>query len=228
MRVKKQMVGGYAHPTRCVPLQILERLARTTPNSKNISMPNYRRAIRPGGTFFLTLVTERRAAIFANENARAILRGALNRCREFHPFELDAIVLLHDHLHLLITLPHGDADFSRRITFIKSSFTRTFLGGGGREQARSQSRVRERTRGIWQRRFWEHAIRDETDRIRHLDYLHYNPVKHGYVACPHAWPHSSFNHFVNEGHYAREWCCGCGGREIGAMSFADIAKLAGE
>jgi putative transposase len=149
-------------------------------------MPNYRRAIQPGGTFFLTLVTERRAPLFATDNARALLRSSITNCQKFHPFLLLAIVLLHDHLHLLITLPDGDSDFSRRITSIKSTFTRSFLAAGGTEQSRSRSRLRQRTRGIWQRRFWEHTIRDEDDRIRHLDYIHYNPVKHQYVDCPHA------------------------------------------
>jgi putative transposase len=191
-------------------------------------MPNYRRAMQPGGTFFLTLVTERRRPIFAAGAARALLRKAIDRCRRFHPFELCAIVLLHDHLHLLITLPDGDADFSRRITFIKSAFTQSYLASGGREQPRSSSRLRQRARGVWQRRFWEHTIRDEADRIRHLDYIHYNPVKHGYVNCPHAWPHSSFQRFVVWGHYEHDWCCQCGGRVVMEMPFDKVARSVGE
>ena len=193
-----------------------------------IAMPNYRRAFQPGGTFFLTLVTERRAPIFADDAARTLLHDAINQCRKFHPFALDAIVLLHDHLHVLITLPDGDANFSRRITHIKTPFTQKFLASGGGEQARSASRVRQRSRGIWQRRFWEHTIGDKTDRIRHLDYIHYNPVKHGYVKCPHAWPHSSFHRFAEEGYYERDWCCQCGGRVVREMRFDEIAISAGE
>jgi putative transposase len=191
-------------------------------------MPNYRRAFQPGGTFFLTLVTEQRAPHFESEDARAMLRHAIEHCRKLHPFLLEAIVLLYDHLHLLITLPEGDFDFSRRITNIKSTFTRSFLAAGGDEQPRSHSRLRQRARGIWQRRFWEHTIRDETDRIRHLDYIHYNPVKHGYVPCPHAWPHSSFHQFVSQQRYESDWCCQCKGRILPAMNFDDIAKSAGE
>jgi putative transposase len=191
-------------------------------------MPNYRRAIQPGGTFFLTLVTERRAPLFATDNARTMLHSSIINCQKFHPFLLLAIVLLHDHLHLLITLPDGDSDFSCRITSIKSTFTRLFLAAGGTEQSRSGSRLRQRSRGIWQRRFWEHTIRDEDDRIRHLDYIHYNPVKHQYVDCPHAWPHSSFHRFVSQGRYEQDWSCQCDGRVVPAMDFDDIARLAGE
>jgi putative transposase len=191
-------------------------------------VPNYRRAFQPGGTFFLTLVTERRAPLFATDDARAMLRNAIENCRKLHPFVLHAIVLLHDHLHLLITLPAGDSDFSRRITSIKSAFTRSCLAAGHHEQPRSRSRLRQRSRGVWQRRFWEHTIRDENDRIRHLDYIHFNPVKHEYVDCPHAWPHSSFHQFVIQQQYEPDWCCQCDGRIVPAMSFDDIAKSAGE
>ncbi len=191
-------------------------------------MPDYRRAIQPGGTFFLTLVTERRATIFAGEPARALLRGSIEHCRQSHPFALNAIVLLHDHLHLLITLPDGDADFSRRITSIKTTFTRSYLTHGGPEQSRSRSRLRQRSRGVWQRRFREHTIRDENDRNRHLDYIHYNAVKHQYVDCPHAWPHSTFLQSVSRGQYDLDWNCRCDGRVGPALNFDDIAKSAGE
>ena len=137
-------------------------------------------------------------------------------------------MLLHDHLHLLITLPDEDADFSRRITSIKSTFTRSYLASGGDEQSRSRSGLRQRSRGIWQRRFREHTIRDETDRNRHLDYIHYNAVKHGCVDCPHAWPHSTFHQFVSSKRYELDWCCQCDGRVAPAVDFDDIAKLAGE
>jgi putative transposase len=191
-------------------------------------MSDYRRAFQPGGTFFLTLVTENRTPIFADDGARAMLRNAIERCREFHPFELVAIVLLHDHLHLLMTLPDGDSDFSRRIAHIKSAFTRSFLASEGDEQTRSTSRLRHRTRAVWLRRFWEHTIRDEADRTGHLDYIHYNPVKHGYVDCPHAWPHSSFHRFALQRNYQRDWCCRCGGRSVAQISFDEIAKFVGE
>lgn len=122
----------------------------------------------------------------------------------------------------------GDADFSRRIAYFKSRFTRTYVAGGGSEQPRSRSCLRQRARGIWQRRFWEHTIRDLEDLRRHFDYVHYNPVKHGYVGCPHAWPHSSFDRFVAESRYERTWCCRCDGIAVPAMEFDDIAHAAGE
>ena len=192
-------------------------------------MPNYRRVFRPGGTFFLTLVTERRAPLFADGSARGLLHDAIARCQLFHPFAIDALVLLPDHLHLLMRLPKGDADFPVRIANIKAGFTRMYLASGGLEQSRSDSRLRQRTRGVWQRRFWEHTLRDEEDLRRHFDYVHYNPVKHKYVACPHAWPHSSFHRFVAENRYEKQWCCRCDGEPAPSkMDWDDIAKAAGE
>ncbi|HET6246951.1 MAG TPA: transposase [Tepidisphaeraceae bacterium] len=191
-------------------------------------MPNYRRAIRHGGTFFLTLVTEGREPIFADAGARAILRNAIETCRSNHAFVLDALVLLPDHTHLMLTLPEGDSDFSGRIRAIKSRFTRDYLAIGGLEKRRSRSRVRQRTRGVWQRRFWEHAIAGVDDLRRHFDYVHYNPVKHGYVDCPHAWPHSSFHRFVAERRYKNTWCCRCKGKVVSTMEFEDIANSIGE
>ena len=192
-------------------------------------MPNYVRVFRPGGTFFLTLVTERRAPLFAENHARTLLHDAIARCQSFHPFEIDAIILLPDHLHLLMTLPRGDADFSVRLRLLKSRFTRTYLASGGTEQRRSDSRVRQQARGVWQRRFWEHTIRDEDDLHRHSDYVHYNAVKHKQVTCPHLWPHSSFHRFVAEKRYEPRWCCCCDGRPAPSkMDWDDIAQAAGE
>ena len=191
-------------------------------------MPNYVRAFRPGGTFFLTLVTERRAPIFACESARSMLHAALERCRQHHPFVLDAMVLLPDHLHMLMTLPEGDADFSTRVANVKSGFTRVYLAAGGAEQRRSASRVRQRVRGVWLKRFWEHTIRDGDDLRRHFDYTHYNPVKHEHARCPHAWPYSSFHRFVQENRYAADWCCQCERMVEAPEGMDDIAREAGE
>ena len=113
-------------------------------------MPNYVRAFQPGGTFFLTLVTDRRAPIFADESARTMLHAAMDRCRQLHPFALDAMVLLPDHLHILMTLPDDDAGFSMRLRNIKSGFIHAYLASGGTEQRRSTSRIRQRIRGVWQ------------------------------------------------------------------------------
>ena len=182
-------------------------------------MPNYRRAFRPGGTFFFTLVTYRRGRFLCDDPARALLRRAIDACRAVAPFEVDAVVLLPDHLHAIWTLPHGDADFSMRWARIKRSFTRAWVAGGGWEGGVSDSRRRNRRRGVWQRRFWEHAIRDETDLARHLNYIHYNPIKHGLAQCAHAWPWSSFHRLVRAGVYDARWCCGCDRNPVAMPDF---------
>lgn len=172
-------------------------------------MPNYRRRRRAGGTYFLTLVTQNRAPIFAEDWTRTLLRAAIDRCRALHPFSLDAIVLLPDHLHLLMTLPPADDDYPRRLANLKAGFTRAYLAAGGAEQPRSASRHRQRARGIWLKRYWEHTIRDGEDPRTHYNYICCNPVKHRLVTCPHAWPHSSFHRLVAEGRYPADWRCRC-------------------
>ena len=172
-------------------------------------MPNYRRAFHPGGTFFFTLVTYDRARFLCDDRARVLLRRAIDACRVVAPFDVDAFVLLPDHLHAVWTLPAGDADFSTRWARVKRSFTAAWVAAGGWEGAVSDSRRRNRRRGVWQRRFWEHAIRDEADLGRHLDYVHYNPVRHRLARCPHAWPWSSFHRLVRDGRYDAAWCCRC-------------------
>jgi putative transposase len=182
-------------------------------------MPWYRRYFKPGGTFFFTLVTEGRAPFLCDDSARRILHDAIDLCRQTRPFTLDAIVLLPDHLHAIWTLPDNDADFSTRWAFIKSTFTRHWLAAGGRERPRSASRLRTRRRGVWQRQFWEHCLRDENDLHRHLDYIHYNPVKHALAPCPHAWPWSTFPRFVDRLCYDPAWLCTCDGRHPTPLSF---------
>jgi putative transposase len=135
---------------------------------------------------------------------------------------LDAIVLLPDHLHAIWTLPPGDADFSIRWAAIKADFTRHWIAAGGNEQRRTGSRLHERRRGVWQRRFWEHHIRDEADFQHHLDYLHYNPVKHGLASCPHAWPYSTFDQWVAQRAYESQWMCACGGQSVKPAPFNDL------
>uniref|UniRef100_UPI0019CF66B5 REP-associated tyrosine transposase n=1 Tax=Humisphaera borealis TaxID=2807512 RepID=UPI0019CF66B5 len=178
-------------------------------------------------------MTEKRAPIFAAEQSRTLLRNAIDRCRTLHPFALDAIVLLPDHLHLLITLPPGDDDYPKRLTNLKSGFTRAYLAAGGDEQERSASRVRQRTRGVWLKRYWEHAIRDRDDLSNHYDYICYNPVKHGLATCPHAWPHSSFHRLIGEGRYPVDWHCRCDGESRPPLlpetpAFEAIAHASGE
>jgi putative transposase len=191
-------------------------------------MPYYVRAFRPGGTFFLTLVTEHRAPIFADEAARFLLHQSLESCRRHHPFTIDAAVLVPDHLHVLMTLPDGDSDFSVRIFNIKTAFTRAYLASGGSEQRRTPSRIRQGVRGVWLKRFWEHTIQDSDELRRHFDYIHYNPVKHRVARCPHAWAASSFHRFVAENRYERDWCCQCQHISAPPTDLDGIAEKAGE
>lgn len=172
-------------------------------------MPNYRRAYQRGGTYFLTLVTHQRMRLFDDALARRCLHESIALTRSDRPFDLVAAALLPDHVHLILTLPEGDADFSTRVGAIKGRFTRRWLPAGGIEGQQSASRDRQEYRAVWQKRFWEHVVRDEDDLIRCLDYVHYNAVKHGLAACPHAWPWSTFHRFVRAGKYDPTWCCSC-------------------
>lgn len=172
-------------------------------------MPEYRRFYRPGGTYFFTVVTNARAPIFVHPVARALLADALRTTQSLDPFDIFAFVLLPDHLHTLWSLPPADDDFSGRWKRVKSLFTHHYLHAGLPEQSVSSSRSNRNNRGVWQRRFWEHLIRDQDDLNQHLDYLHYNPVKHGHATCPHAYPFSTFHRFVRQGHYPIDWHCQC-------------------
>ena len=149
----------------------------------------YRRAFVPGATYFFTVVTAGRRPVFADVEACDGLRNALRRTAEGRPFTVDAVVVLPDHLHCLWTLPPGDADYATRWRLIKTRVTRTHGGG----------------RSLWQPRYWEHLIRDESDYRQHVEYIHYNPVKHGYVTQASEWPYSSFRRYVREGLYAEDW-----------------------
>jgi putative transposase len=191
-------------------------------------MPDYRRAYRPGGTFFFTLVTEDRARILCEEPARKILHRAIAECALTRPFMLEAMVLLPEHLHALMTLPPGDSDYSTRWAFIKARFTHEWLESGGAERPRTGSRIFNRRRGVWQRHFWEHLIRDPRDFEHHVDYIHYNPVKHEHVTCPHAWEYSSFHQWAARNSYEPDWCCACDGNLVVPPSFSDLDEIAME
>jgi len=163
----------------------------------------YRRAIVAGGSFFFTLVTEKRRPLLATPGAVEILREAIRRVRASRPFDLDAIVVLPDHLHCIWMLPQGDADFATRWRLIKTWFTKHC----DRALRTEPGKVRDgrREQALWQHRYWEHMLRDERDFERHADYIHYNPVKHGYAASPMEWQHSSFRHYVEAGIYDAAW-----------------------
>ena len=168
-------------------------------------MSDYRRYFVAGGTYFFTVVTDRRAPLFAKAEARCLLGSVFRRCVLHQPMSVLAIVLLPDHLHCLWALPPGDSAYSDRWQWLKGEFTRRWLALGGIEQPLGDSRQRERRRGVWQRRFWEHAVRDGADLERHADYIHYNPVRHKLVSRPRDWPWSSFHRWVALGHYPTEW-----------------------
>ena len=185
-------------------------------------MPMYRRAFEPGGTFFFTVVTCNRQQILCNEAARACLREAMSETRAELPFEMLGVVLLRDHLHCLWQLPEDESDFSTRWGHIKRLFTRRWKAIGGSQEVVSSSRQRHREAGVWQRRFWEHTIGDDDDLVRHLDYVHYNPVKHGVAGCPHAWPYSSFRRWVEQKRYAFDWQCNCGDSVPEALDFTGL------
>ena len=163
-------------------------------------MPRYLRAFVPGGTFFFTVTLLERSRKLLTEyidNLRESFAKALQR----RPFTVEAIVILPDHLHCIWTLPAGDADFSTRWHDIKARFSARVPRG----EILSARRLQKGERGIWQRRFWEHVIRDEDDYERHVNYIHYNPVKHGHVTRVAAWPYSSFHRYVERGVYTPEW-----------------------
>nr|WP_298132341.1 transposase [uncultured Pseudoxanthomonas sp.] len=163
-------------------------------------MTSYRRAFIPGATYFFTAnLADRRTTLLVDHID--LLRDAIRYTRHRHPFDIDALVVLPDHLHALWTLPAGDADFPLRCRLIKTWFSRQLP----RVEHRRMSRVDKGERGIWQRRYWEHLIRDEVDFARHVDYIHWNPVKHGHTPRVVDWPYSTFHRFVRDGVLAEDW-----------------------
>jgi putative transposase len=162
-------------------------------------MVRYRRNFLAGGTFFFTAtVADRRSTILIDHID--LLRYACRTTRRAQPFSIDAVVVLPDHLHTLITLPPDDADFSGRWRRFKGLFTRLVVGRGF-----ICGRNRRGEYALWQRRFWEHTIRDESDWQRHMDYIHFNPVKHGLVSQVSDWPYSSFHRYVRLGLLPDDW-----------------------
>jgi putative transposase len=163
-------------------------------------MSRYRRANIKGGTFFFTLTLADRSNDLLVRHIDD-LRHAYQAAHNLYPFETVAICVLPDHIHAIWTLPAEDSNFPLRWSLIKSKFSRAVLG----DAARTASKVAKREKGIWQRRYWEHAIRDDADLARHVDYIHFNPVKHGYVSRVADWPHSSFARYVAQGVLPADW-----------------------
>lgn len=158
-------------------------------------MSDYRRALQPGGCFFFTVLTYGRQRLFDKVENIDRLREGFRRTMYRHSFTIDAIVMLPDHLHTIWQLPENDGDYSLRWRLIKH-----YLAAG--IEATTNHRGEKL---VWQRRFWEHLIRDEEDWRRHMDYIHYNPVKHGYAERPADWPWSSFDRAVERGWYTPDW-----------------------
>jgi putative transposase len=173
-------------------------------------MPNYRRIYIPGGIYFLTLVTYYRRPLFQEPDNIALLRSAIATVQAKKPFKILAAVILPEHIHFVWQLPVNDSDYSQRISRIKVLFTRALKIDDREYREVSASRLKHRESDVWQRRFWEHAIKDEADLERYLDYIHYNAVKHGLVSCPHLWEYSSFAKWVSQGRYPQDWGCVCG------------------
>jgi putative transposase len=168
-------------------------------------MPEYRRIKITGGTYFFTVVTCNRQPILTREELRQALREGIKKVRQSLPFIIEAWVLLPDHLHAIWTLPEGDANYQARWALIKSSVSRRCSQIGEEGHGGSESRKKRHESNVWQRRFWEHCIRDDLDFQRHIDYLHFNPVKHGYVRRVADWPFSSFHRLVTQNVYPRDW-----------------------
>jgi putative transposase len=173
---------------------------------------NYRRSFFPGGTYFFTVALRDRGADYLIRDIH-LLREVFRSVRRAHPFQFDAIVLLPDHLHCIWTLPEGDSNYPNRWRLIKGGFSRAL--------AKTGRPIRRNSKGeydVWQRRYWEHLVRDERDFQTHMDYIHYNPVKHGFVKRVCDWPYSSFQRFVRQGWISNDWA---GNASVGDKSMGE-------
>jgi putative transposase len=168
-------------------------------------MPNYRRPGIAGGTYFITQVTHQRQPWLCREITRYALRTAITQVRKTRPFSIDAFVLLPDHFHCRWTLPQADNDLSTRLRLIKTYVTRHYRTELGLNLEVSESRSKRKEQNLWQRRFWEHLIRDEIDFAHHCDYIHYNPVHHQLCQVPTDWQFSSVHRFIAQGVYPPNW-----------------------
>jgi putative transposase len=162
-------------------------------------MVAYRRNFQRGGTYFFTVtLADRRSTVLVDHVE--VLRAAFRAARRERPFAIDAVVVLPEHLHVLMTLPSNDADFSGRWRRVKGHFSRALIAAETSRKRRPNGEL-----ALWQRRFWEHTICHENDFSQHVDYIHLNPVKHGLVACVRDWPHSSFHRYVSQGLLPVDW-----------------------
>ncbi len=174
----------------------------------------YRRVRIEGASYFFTVVTFKRQPLLKGDDAVALFMTSLRSVQEAHPFELNAYVILPDHLHMIWTLPDGDSDYPMRWRQIKGAFTRS-LASKGAEKV-SPSRKSKSEHAVWQRRYWEHTISGDADFSVHVEYIHFNPVKHKLVTATRAWPHSSFHNWVARGRYDINW--GSDDYELGGLT----------
>ena len=162
----------------------------------------YRRATNKGGSYFFTVnLADRNETLLVDH--LNILRQVINQVKKRHPFKLDAMVVLPDHLHAVITMPENDNNYPMRWRLIKAGFSRQIPG----QERISESRKRKGERGIWQRRYWEHLIRSDIDYEKHIDYIHYNPVKHKYVSQATQWPFSTIHKYIEKRVLNSNWGC---------------------
>src|SRR5258708_2117168 len=184
---------------RCKTLDLVVARMERSVIRESPRMVRYRRNFVPGGSYFFTATLDDRRSSALVDHAKK-LRVAFKTTRIEKPFEIEAIVVLPDHLHIIMTLPDADSDFSGRWRRIKSFFTHQLATSGA-----PISRNQRGEFSLWQRRFWEHTIRDDADFERCADYIHYNPVKHGLVASPIDWPYSSLHRYVRAGVMPPDW-----------------------
>lgn len=164
-------------------------------------MTSYKRNKTLGGTYFFTLVLKQRHNANLLIDHFDLLKSSILKVKSKFPFKLPACVVMPDHLHMIMLLPKGDDNYAMRIRLIKTFFSKSL----DLVEPVSNSMSRKNEKGIWQRRFWEHLIRDEQDLQRHIDYIHYNPVKHGYCNRADEWPYSTIHNYVERGIYSRDW-----------------------
>ena len=160
----------------------------------------YRRSDIKGASYFFSVNLNNRKTRLLVDYIEA-LRSSIIHVKQRHPFTIDAIVVMPEHLHAVFTLPHNDNNYAMRWMLIKSVFSRKIP----KKETISPSRASKRERGIWQRRYWEHLIRDEHDYQSHIDYIHYNPVKHGHASSPVDWPYSSIHQYIKNGELPKNW-----------------------
>jgi putative transposase len=168
-------------------------------------MPEYRRTRVEGGTYFFTVVTHRRQPVLILAGSLDAMKDVFRNVVQKRPFRVDAWVVLPDHLHCIWTMPEGDSDYPVRWAMVKKELTKQLGWSVGVDIAPSPSRQRRREGTLWQRRYWEHQIRDEKDYRAHVDYIHFNPVKHGLAKAPGDWTRSSFEGWVTRGAYEEHW-----------------------